>query len=215
MVYADDYRSVCLHSFCSTGIAGNIAQSCVFPIGAFSAYAFGVPAWKSIFPKSPALVLVDLGFAGGVYGLYLLWGWRVKKGLFKNIHAGTIGGCTVALFLLVLGIELASYARGIAYNVWYNNAFLAGSALLLFSLFARIKNGLDYSALYWLSRNSFGIYLFHFPALMLIRKILLVLPWMMPAKVMVLWLSVLFVSCVLCWIIDHFPRLARILLYNR
>lgn len=56
----------------------------------------------------------------------------------------------MALFLLVLGIELASYARGIAYNVWYNNAFLAGSALLLFSLFARIKNGLDYSAICWL-----------------------------------------------------------------
>ena len=116
----------------------------------------------------------------------------------------------MALFLLVLGIELASYARGIAYNVWYNNAFLAGSALLLFSLFVRIKNGLDYSALCWLSRNSFGIYLLHFPALMLIRKILLVLPWMMPAKVMILWLAVLFVSCVLRRIINNIRRAAKV-----
>ena len=205
---------VCI-PFAARALQGISLRVVFFPLVLFSAYAFGVPVWKSIFPKSPALVLIDLGFAGGVYGLYLLWGWRVKKGLFKNIHARTIGGCTVALFLLVLGIELASYARGIAYNVWYNNAFLAGSALLLFSLFVRIKNGLDYSALCWLSRNSFGIYLLHFPALMLIRKILLFLPWMMPTKVMILWLAVLFISCVLCWIIDHFPRLARILLYNR
>lgn|GEM_PF-3031175 len=96
---------VCI-PFAARALQGISLKVVFFPLLLFSAYAFGVPAWKSIFPKSPALVLVDLGFAGGVYGLYLLWGWRVKKGLFKNIHARIIGGCTVALFYWFLVLSL-------------------------------------------------------------------------------------------------------------
>ena len=62
---------VCI-PFAARALQGISLRVVFFPLVLFSVYAFGVPAWKSIFPKSPALVLIDLGFAGGVYGLYLL-----------------------------------------------------------------------------------------------------------------------------------------------
>lgn len=49
---------VCI-PFAARALQGIPLRVVFFPLALFSAYAFGVPAWKSIFPKSPTLVLID------------------------------------------------------------------------------------------------------------------------------------------------------------
>lgn len=49
---------VCI-PFAARALQGISLRVVFFPLVLFCAYAFGVPAWKSIFPKSPTLVLID------------------------------------------------------------------------------------------------------------------------------------------------------------
>ena len=99
--------------------------------------------------------------------------------------------------------------------VWYDSGLLLMAALFLFEYISRIHIIGKQMWWNWLSRNSFGIYLVHYPFIMLLSNLLKRLPTIMPLKVALLWLIVLAISVIICWGIDHFPRLSKILLYNR
>ena len=103
----------------------------------------------------------------------------------------------------------------IIYNVWYNYGFLMLCALFLFEGFSRLPLKKEYKTILWLSRNSFGIYLIHYPILLLLKNIILQMSCMMPVKVIFLWIIVLGVSCCFCYVINISPKLSRLLLYNR
>ena len=110
--------------------------------------------------------LLDLGFSGGVYGLYILGGWLIGH---KKALAAWPGWmtrlCFAAGYVLTVLFQLWRYHMGFAYKVWYDFAILMLTGFFLFELFRRSgckKPGLDRLCLY-LSRRSFAVFLLHFP----------------------------------------------------
>ncbi len=191
-----------------------------FPVGLLSAYAFGLPVLALVAQimgrkDVPFGARLDLGFIGGIYGLYLVLGWCIRKGMLKRFSTSALGIVCAFSFLLTAVFQMAAHWKGIRYNVWYNYGLLVICTLFLFELFSRVDHYPFAKIWEWLSRNSFGIYLLHFPLCMIISRKLAPLHMLMPVKVMILWLSMLAVSVIICFVIDRFPKLSKIILYNR
>ena len=191
-----------------------------FPIGLLSAYALGLPVLallrrmmgKTDVPYGPAL---DLGFAGGMYGLYVILGWCMKKGMLKQFSTSVLAIVGFVSFILTVAFQVAAHWKGVNYNVWYNYGLLVICTLCIFELFSR-KDHYPFQKVWnWISRNSFGIYLIHFPFCMLISRKLAGVHILMPVKVIILWSCILAISIIICLIVNRFPKLSRILLYNR
>ena len=194
-------------------------KTIIFPLLILSFYAFGIPiikSWGNAFSHFGDIrSLLDLGFSGGIYGIYIVLGLCVKRGLLHKLGTGILFAGMIVSLLLTIGLQWFSYGHGVAYNVWYDNGLLLLCTLCLFGLFSRISATRIHGICLWLSLNSFGIYLVHFPFIMLLRKVLIPLSVPMPGKVILLWVSVLIISCVICKIINLSPRLGRLLLYSR
>ena len=112
-------------------------------------------------------------------------------------------------------LQIFPLAYGKTYNVWYDCGFLVICGLFLFKWFSFTKFIGSQKWWTWLSRNSFGIYLIHFPLIMVLQEWAKSLPLIMPVKVMLLCGIVLAISILICRGINHFPRLSKLLLYNR
>ena len=104
--------------------------------------------------------LPDFSFAGGVYGFSVLLGYLVRKHILDQIPV-FLWVCTGMLsFCFTVFTQFYSVQNGIRYYVWYNSASLFVAALSAFILFTKCR----LRAPGWitcLSRDSFGIYLFH------------------------------------------------------
>lgn len=112
--------------------------------------------------------VLDVSFSGGRYGLYLLVGYLVKKGVLDRIPGRVLGAAMVVCYAGTVGIQYLSYARGVKYAVWYDNATLLVTALALFVLLSRAQ--LSHPLGESLARCSFGIYLVHMPILLVLER---------------------------------------------
>ncbi len=189
-----------------------------FPLVILSIYLFAVPVFqiaRKALGHGWAWSILDPGYSGGVYGVYLLLGYCVKKGMLKCFNDFQVMGMGCFFFLATLSLELFSYSRGETYNVWYNCGFLLLCALFLFEGFSRIKISGERHWLSWLSRQSFGLYLIHFLLMKPGADWLRTVPLLMPVKVILLFVGVLVISMALCYMIAKSPKLGRWLLYNR
>lgn len=110
----------------------------------------------------------SLGFSGGEYGLYLIFGYLIKKGVFKNLGQFIVKIAGLLAFAATIVFQLCSYALKHPYNVWYNNGFLMVSAVSLMIIFSNhfadckpSKNISRFTNI--IAKDSFGIYLLHMP----------------------------------------------------
>lgn len=128
--------------------------------------------YKFFFPVIQVLLLANkieiltslpnLDFSGGCYGIMLLMGYLYKKGCFQKIKTYAYFIIAILCIACIFLLQWYSYAKGVKYNVWYDNGFLVIASLCLFALIMAIPwkpNKLITS----LSLCSFGIYLVHFP----------------------------------------------------
>ena len=189
-----------------------------FPVLAVGIYAFLVPVlqvvWDSFAWRSFGANL-DLGYSGGVYGMYILFGYFLKKGMGKRLDTGLVWSLFAAFFSLTVGLQVLAYHFGKSYNVWYNCGLLFLCAVFLFEGMSRLKTVGKFFGVTWLSRNSFGLYLIHVPILMLGLKWVKTLPLMMPLKVFLLWSVALAAGAAFCFVIRRSAFLSRVLLYDR
>lgn len=194
------------------------AKILIFPVGILSAYAFLIPVWRVI-NETLSLTkigsVLDLGYSGGVYGIYIILGYCIKKGMLNFCKKKQLGIIVSIFFLLTVLLQIFPLAYGKTYNVWYDCGFLVICGLFLFKWFSFTKFIGSQKWWTWLSRNSFGIYLIHFPLIMVLQEWAKSLPLIMPVKVMLLCGIVLAISILICRGINHFPRLSKLLLYNR
>lgn len=189
-----------------------------FPLVVLSLYAFGVPVVQVLLKISSGQELgfvLDLGYSGGVYGIYILLGYCIRKGILAHLKKFQIIFLGIAFFGTTVLLQAAASKHGVNYTVWYNCGLLLLCSLMVFEYFSRITVWGKQTWWNWLSRNSFGIYLVHFPFIILLEKWMRSLPLMMPVKVAAFGLLILCISMIICWIIDHFPKMSKILLYNR
>lgn len=152
---------------------------------------------------------LDVSFSGGSYGFYLIVGYLVKKGVFDRVPNLALWVAVPVCYGSTLAVECFSYARGVKYNVWYDNATLLLAALALFLLLARKQP--VWPGLESLSRCSFGIYLVHNLILILLAQRL-----QLPARVLkfgVLLVLTLVLSWALVWLVSRQRQLGRWLFF--
>ena len=92
----------------------------LFPILFFTICAFSKPIlslYNAILsPDSPVSVQFSLGYSGGVYGLYLVFGYLVKTGCFKRFRSTTVAAMFFLTLLLAVIHSLWEYENNNAYN---------------------------------------------------------------------------------------------------
>lgn len=188
----------------------------VFPVLFFSFYAFVCPTWQVI---SNALgvgkitVQLSFGFSGGVYGLYLLFGYLIKKDILKNIRSWKIIAAGIVSILSGVALQCWSYSKGVMYNIWYDCLFLPVAAMAIFELISRIKYLHTYSVIKWLAKYAFAVYLIHNLFAAPLKDFLTALTWMRPIKVMFLWVALLICSYFGAWLVGRIPKIGKYLVY--
>ncbi len=162
--------------------------------------------------------LLDLGFSGGLYGLYVLLGYiAAQRKALRRIPNFALWIGFLSCVALTMAFQYWSYACGQPYKVWYDFSGILIGALLLFELFrrsgARDCPHLDRIAAYF-SRRSFAIYFLHFPIMDALHE-LGVQRWLGPSRWQTLffWCASLAGSLFLCWVLEHVKLIRKYLLY--
>lgn len=199
------------------GISQINIKTLYFPLLFVTIYAFSIPVLRLVgllFDIQKLTPVLDLGYSGGLYGIYIILGYCIKRGLLKTFSDRKVETLILIFFVLTIASQFLAFKLGITYKVWYNFLPLMLTALFIFEYFARIyiRNN---RIVNWIARNSFGIYLVHFPFIMIFRAILREIPIMLPIKVILLWGISLLISLSICYIITKNHRLSNLLLYNR
>ena len=124
-------------------------------------------AGRSIYASS-----IDVYFLGSAYGLLLLCGYFIGKGILRSVPLwGLFAGIFIG-YSSAVAVQFFAFSHGYAYKVWYNwiGIFLAG--LLLFEVFRRMENiplpKKLIGACRFVSRKSLAIYFLHMPVLALL-----------------------------------------------
>lgn len=192
------------------------AKLLCFPILFFSIFSFFVPTGKVILNAlglDALSVQMSSGFSGGVYGIYIVLGYMIKKGMLKSLKNGWL---TIAAMLsIVLGVmlQLWSYKCGVQYNIWYDCVFLLVASVAVFELFSRITAVPAYSVVKWLSHYSFAVYLIHNMFRISLKKYFTALNCPQMMKVFLLWGTVCILSCLTAKLISSIPKIGKPLLH--
>ncbi len=181
-------------------------------------YSFVVPIisiWNKIQTGESLSVGVELEFLGGYYGFYVIIGYLVKKGEFKNIKTWIFVIGAVIMFASIVGIQLFYYYNDYAYNVWYDCVFILICAFCIFIIISRLPQLYTIQPFIQdIAKKSFGIYLVHNP----IRKILGRYTFIgtgdliMPIKVLLLFVITFLLSWLLVTLICKIPKVGKFLM---
>lgn len=112
---------------------------------------------------------LDFSWTGGIYGIMMLSGYCVKKGVFAAVKTPFVVLVGMFSFIVTVYAQYFSNVRNIDCGVWYNSGSLI---LCSFSVFLLIKrwNPKERKLVAQISIFSFGIYLIHNPVLMILLK---------------------------------------------
>lgn len=190
-----------------------------FPILIFSFYSFAVPLIGVINQViHPDLVIsrqFSLGFSGGEYGLYLIYGYLVKKGIFKKVKSIHLLIISMVALGGTVALQIWSYRCGVGYNVWYDCLLLLIGSVCLYELGSRMHSTYGYSVVKCIADYSFPIYLTHIIIRGLFKSRIRALPIMLPIKVLVLWIICMVMSLLLSILISRIPKFGKYLLYMK
>ena len=218
MVYADDSGNVYSHSFCANALQTLDKRLTAAAAAVYSVFAFGYPTLVSvldIFKTEYGLSLQFLKFFRGIYGIYLILGYLVKKGLFKNCKSYVLVSVSLISFLGTAAFQMWAFGRGYTFKLWYTFPLLGLAALLIFVWFSRIKEIPFYTAVRFVAGYSFAVYLIH----NIFRRILMEpvagLGIPRPAGVLLLSACVLVTSFAAVWLISRIPKAGKYILYTK
>lgn len=189
-----------------------------FPIIIFSLYSFGYPIFNLLVRAigDSSQLQFSLGFSGGAYGLYLIFGYLIRKNVFQKVHKFTLSLVTVVAFVLTVSFQLCSYILNHPYNVWYDNGFLMVSSVSLMILFSKSytiskvgENVSRFTAK--LAKDSFGIYLVHVPIMEIIKARITLGKEYDFINFLILTIVVLILSWVIVDVSSRVPKIGKIL----
>ncbi len=156
-----------------------------------------------------------LGFSGGIYGIYIILGYLVKKDLFKKYSSKSMGLLAIVSFLICLLFQYYSFVRGYDFFLWYEFPFILTGSFALFELCSRMKKVRAFPFVSFLSKYSFAVFLVHnlfrLPLLPLVVK----LPYTEPVKAIILWILLIIFSYAAVVIIYRIPGFGKYILYMR
>lgn len=195
------------------------ARVLIFPLSVGIALFFVMPVTNVLlagFGLETHTTIIDAGYSGGVYGIYILLGYCVKKGLFARVPfaAAVMGGGTA--FVAIVALQIFGFDHGAKAGVWYSSGLLLLAGLCLYLALSHIKAPRIPKAVEVLSYYSFALYLVHYPVKILVT------PWIesieLPGRsfeVVFASIVILAISLVLCAIIARIPKVGAKVLYLR
>lgn len=160
-------------------------------------------------------VIFSAGFSGGVYGLYLIFGFLIRRGWLKKCKSIWLAVGALIFYAGVVCVQIKSYHNGISYNVWYDSVLLFLCAVCLFELLSRVRRICSQNLIYYISRFSFAVYLIHVPVLLTIKTALQGFAMSHLIRVAICFVSVLAISFVIATVISKIPRIGKFLLYMK
>ena len=156
-----------------------------------------------------------LGFSGGVYGLYIIFGYLVKKGQFKNVKTNILILISVISFLICIIFQYYAFIKGYDFFLWYDFPFILTGSFALFELCSRIGSVKGYKFIQFLSKYSFAVFLIHNLFRLPLLPLVVQLPFSEPDKAIVLWILLIILSYIAAVIIYRIPRFGKYILYMR
>jgi len=192
-----------------------------FPVLIYTIFSFGYSTFNLIYrvyhPELPLSNQFSLGFSGGIYGLYILYGYFVSVGAFKKISTKIILVILVSALVSVIIIQNWFYQSGYEYNVWYDSLPLLIASIGVYELVSRTKNNQINTQMYklikYVSTYSFGVYLTHNMIIECIGDSFKEFAVIMPFKVILLWVICFIISLVITVLISKIPKLGKYTLY--
>lgn len=165
-----------------------------------------------------------LEFGGGIYGFYLILGFLVHQGVFRNIRGSLLFLTGILSFIGTVLLQVFSYHGPQPYNVWYDCGLLLICALCMFEVFSRTggfltkastpqseKNSPLQKLTQDLSKCTFGIYIIHNPILIMLMPHAQIFP--KPISVIILFIAVLCISWFMVHVACKIQFIGRALFY--
>ena len=127
-----------------------------------------LPSWNlllKILNLEQYKIILDLSFLGGAYGVYILVGYYISKGLLKRYSNFFLVMGAVFSFTVTCIFQYITYKLAKGYNVWYDFITLFICSICIFELLIRIKNRENTNILAkstkYISNISLGIFFMH------------------------------------------------------
>lgn len=156
-----------------------------------------------------------LGFSGGIYGIYIILGYLVKKDMFKNISSLKLKALFVVSFLICVLFQYYAFIKGYNFFLWYEFPFVLTGAFALFELCSRIEKVRAYSVVSFLSKYSFAVFLVHNLFRLPLLPVVVQLPLSETVKSIILWVLLIVLSYAATAIIYRIPKVGKFILYMR
>lgn len=160
--------------------------------------------------------VLSLDFSGGYYGLIFVIGYLYKRfGRLEAINGYFAALIGVLSYISVVALQLFYFSKGLRYPVWYNwfPLILASACLAIVAVkISRRVLSEENEAVLMLGRTAFGVYLVHFPLLMILNKYF---PWqgILPMKVIFLFVVGLVLSYTIVLALSRVKKIRTILFY--
>ena len=156
-----------------------------------------------------------LGFSGGVYGIYIILGYLVKKGQFKHFNSVKLGLIALISFMICLLFQYYAFTTGYDFHLWYEFPFVLTGSFALFELCSRMGKVRAYPFVSFLSKYSFAVFLVHNLFRLPLLPFVVQLPFTEPVKAIILWILLIIFSYAATVIIYRIPRFGKYILYMR
>ena len=156
-----------------------------------------------------------LGFSGGVYGIYIILGYLVKKDLFKKYSSGMLGLLAFVSFVICVLFQYYAFLKGFDFFLWYEFPFILTGSFALFELCSRMGKVKAYPLVTFLSKYSFAVFLVHNLFRLPLLPLVVDLPYSEPVKAIILWILLIFFSYLATVIIYRIPWFGKYILYMR
>lgn len=156
-----------------------------------------------------------LGFSGGVYGIYIILGYLVKKDLFKKHSSKKLALLAIVSFLICVLFQYYAFVKSYDFFLWYEFPFVLTGSFALFELCSRMGKVRAYPIVTFLSKYSFAVFLVHNLFRLPLLPVVIELPFTEPVKAIILWILLIIFSYVAVVIIYRIPRFGKYILYMR
>ncbi|MBE6485542.1 MAG: acyltransferase [Methanosphaera stadtmanae] len=184
----------------------------------FSLLAFCLPFISVLFDMEGihnVVIQYCLGFSGGIYGVYIILGYLVKKGMFKEVSSKLLGGISIISFIICVLFQYYAFIRGYDFFLWYEFPFILTGSFTLFELVSRMDSVKAYSQIKFLSKYSFAVFLIHNLFRLPLLPWIVMLPFTEPVKAIILWVMLIIFSYIAAVIIYRIPKFGKFMLYMR
>ena len=156
-----------------------------------------------------------LGFSGGIYGIYIILGYLVKKGQFKHYDSIKLGLIALISFMICLFFQYYAFTKGYDFHLWYEFPFILTGSFALFELCSRMGKVRAYPIVTFLSKYSFAVFLVHNLFRLPLLPVVVKLPYTEPVKAIILWILLIIFSYAAVVIIYRIPKFGKYILYMR